>query len=64
MAEDGEILLRAWIGLPDGSAWAADELTGELSDPESLGRSLAERLRAAGAEELLGRAREAAVDGG
>ncbi len=58
------LLLRAWVGLPDGSVWAADELVGELSDPEGLGDAVAERLRAVGAAELLKRAREAVPDGG
>ena len=63
LPEPGEgLLLRAWVGLPDGSAWAADELSGELADPEGLGRTVASRLQAVGAGELLERAREAAGD--
>lgn len=49
----GELLLRAWVGLPDGSAWIADELPGTLEDPEALGRDVAERMAAAGGGELL-----------
>ena len=60
---DGRLRLRAWVGLPDGSAWAADELAGAREDPESLGRTVAGRLRAIGASELLASAREAAGDG-
>lgn len=51
---DGEQLhLRAWVGLPDGSVWASDELSGASSAPEELGRTVAARLRTAGAEEIL-----------
>jgi hydroxymethylbilane synthase len=60
---DERLRLRAWIGLPDGSQWIGDELDGEISDPESLGRTVAERLRAVGAEDILRRAREAASVG-
>ncbi len=52
----GCLHLRAWVGLPDGSAWIADELLGGFYDPEALGRRVAERLRLAGAEELLAQA--------
>jgi hydroxymethylbilane synthase len=46
--------LRAWVGLPDGSQWLADVLHGEPSEqPEQLGQRMAERLRSAGAAELL-----------
>ena len=53
----GALTLQAWVGLPDGSAWAADELAGRQSDPERLGGEVAARLRAVGAAELLDRAR-------
>jgi hydroxymethylbilane synthase len=59
----GGVMLRAWVGLPDGSAWVADELSGELGDPEGLGRAVAGRLQAVGAQELLEGAREAAGNG-
>ncbi len=49
----GCLLLRAWVGLPDGSAWARDELVGGFYDPEALGRRVAERLLAVGAGEML-----------
>jgi hydroxymethylbilane synthase len=45
--------LRAWVGLPDGSAWLADELLGGFYDPTALGARVAERMTAAGARELL-----------
>ncbi len=51
---DGERLhLRAWVGLPDGSVWASDELDGALGAPEELGRAVAARLNSAGAGEIL-----------
>ncbi len=58
----GCLNLRAWVGLPDGSAWIGDELLGGFYDPEALGRRVAERMRAAGAGELLHRAEELAVE--
>jgi hydroxymethylbilane synthase len=59
-AEGGRRLrLRAWIGLPDGSEWIADELGGERRDPAALGRALAERMRSVGAAEMLARAEQA-----
>lgn len=42
--------LRAWVGSTDGSTWISDHLAGEQ---EGLGERVAERLLAAGAEELL-----------
>jgi hydroxymethylbilane synthase len=56
----GCLNLRAWVGLPDGSAWTRDESLGGFYDPETLGRRVAERLNAAGAGELLRRAEEMA----
>jgi hydroxymethylbilane synthase len=52
----GCLNLRAWVGLPDGSAWVSDELIGGFYDPEALGQRVAERMRAAGAGDLLARA--------
>jgi hydroxymethylbilane synthase len=49
----GCLYLRAWVGLPDGSEWLSDELLGGFYDPEELGRRMAQRLRSAGADELL-----------
>jgi len=57
----GCLQLRAWIGLPDGSSWASDELLGGFYDPEALGRRVAERLEAVGGGELLRRAEEMAA---
>jgi len=59
----GCLQLRAWVGLPDGSAWVADELVGGFYDPAELGRRVAERMTAAGARELLQHAEEMVVAG-
>jgi hydroxymethylbilane synthase len=56
----GRLQLRSWVGLPDGSAWIADELEGAIAQPERLGEEVAARMRAAGAEELLRSAEEMA----
>jgi hydroxymethylbilane synthase len=61
---EGALRLRAWVGLPDGSAWASDELAGRLTDPEALGREVAARLKLAGAGEMLERAQEMATVAG
>ncbi|HUN77984.1 MAG TPA: hydroxymethylbilane synthase [Solirubrobacteraceae bacterium] len=50
---EGRLRLSAWLGLPDGSAWVADELLGALEDSESLGRLVAERMLSADAGDLL-----------
>jgi hydroxymethylbilane synthase len=54
--DEGRLRLRAWLGLPDGSRWLLDEQVGELAAPEALGRALAQRMRLAGAEEILSEA--------
>jgi hydroxymethylbilane synthase len=56
----GQLSLRAWVGLPDGSAWASDQLPGALEQPEELGREVAARMRLAGAAELLAQAEQMA----
>ena len=60
----GCLHMHAWIGLPDGSEWIADELLGGFYDPAELGVRMAERLQAVGARELLARAEELAVERG
>jgi hydroxymethylbilane synthase len=54
---DGRLELRAWAGLPDGSQWIADALSGSA---EGIGKKVAARMLAAGAGELLRRAERAA----
>ncbi len=49
-ASNDDVMLKAWVGLPDGSHWIADELTGPVDE---LADQLAERMRAVGAGELL-----------
>jgi hydroxymethylbilane synthase len=58
------LAIGAWIGLPDGSRWLRDRVHGETRDPEALGRALAGRMQAAGADALLRAAEEMARDGG
>jgi hydroxymethylbilane synthase len=50
----GMLRLRGWVGLPDGSAWIADELEGE--DPVQLAQALAGRMISVGANEMLAHA--------
>lgn len=57
----GCLHLRAWVGLPDGSAWIGDQLLGGFYDSQELGRRVAERLLAVGAGEMLRRAEEMAA---
>ena len=61
VAVGGAMRLRAWVGLPDGSAWVSDELLGGSDDPEALGCDVAARLTAAGGGELLRQAEEMAA---
>jgi hydroxymethylbilane synthase len=52
-ASGTDVTLRAWVGLPDGSHWISDELTG---DGSAVATEMAERMKAAGASELLAQA--------
>jgi hydroxymethylbilane synthase len=58
---DGGMRLRGWVGLPDGSEWVSDEQEGR--EAEALGIALADRMRSAGAQELLRRAEQMAGAG-
>ncbi len=54
------IVLRTFVGLPDGSEWLVDT-TPAAPDPEAAGELAAGRLLAAGAADLLRRAEELAA---
>lgn len=56
-ASAGQIELSAWLGLPDGSHWISDRITGE---PAAVAEELVERLVSVGAADLLRAAEEAA----
>jgi hydroxymethylbilane synthase len=51
-----ELRLTVFVGLPDGSRWIRDELGGDPADPSGLGTAVGDRLRAAGAAQLLAEA--------
>ena len=56
VAASGALTLRAFAGRADGSAWLRDELTVvPVGDPAALGAAVAERLRSAGADDVLER---------
>jgi hydroxymethylbilane synthase len=57
-ASGHDVTLSAWVGLPDGSYWIQDELTGPA---DRVGAQMAERMRSAGAGELLAQAEEMAA---
>ena len=61
LEKGGRMRLQAFCGLPDGSEWLRDEIEDDASDPEAIGRELAERMKAAGAAEILERAEQMAV---
>jgi hydroxymethylbilane synthase len=52
-SREGALSLAAFVGLPDGSHWIRDELTGSPDEPAALGREVAARLESAGARDLL-----------
>jgi hydroxymethylbilane synthase len=51
------LTVRGFIGAPDGSETYRDELTGPAEQAAALGRQLAARMQASGAETLLARLR-------
>ena len=57
---DRAIVMRTFVGLPDGSSWLRDE-TPPCATPAAAGALAAERLLAAGGGELLARAEEVAA---
>jgi hydroxymethylbilane synthase len=57
--DGGSLAIDAFVGLPDGSHWIRDSLTGDAGDPAAAGRELAARMLAAGAEDILSEAEAA-----
>jgi len=54
---EGDVRLRGWVGLPDGSSWIADEVVGS---PQEAGMEMADRMLDAGADRILEQAEEMA----
>jgi hydroxymethylbilane synthase len=59
--DDGTLTVHGFIGAPDGSETYRDRVSGPAVEAESLGRELARRMQAAGAEPLLERLRREAA---
>lgn len=55
-----ELALSGYAGLVDGSEWVRDRVAGDPDQPAALGETLAERMLAAGAGEILERAERVA----
>jgi hydroxymethylbilane synthase len=53
--EGSELVVQGFAGLPDGSEWVRDRVAGDPEQPAALGETLAERMTAAGAGEILAR---------
>ncbi len=51
--EDEILVIDGFVGRQDGSAWLRDRTSGDPTRPELVGRELARRMSAAGADELL-----------
>ena len=58
--ENGDIVAKAVVGLPDGSELLKDKIFGSLENCTELGRELAESMIEQGAKELLERAEKMA----
>ncbi len=55
------ITVRGWLGLPDGTQFIEDEISGLAGEGRLLGHLLAQRMRASGGDEILARAEEMAA---
>jgi hydroxymethylbilane synthase len=51
-----ELVVHGYAGLPDGSEWVRDRVSGDAEQPAALGEALARRMIAAGAGDILDRA--------
>lgn len=52
-AQDGRLRMRGFVASPDGKRMVRADLSGEIADPETLGKRVAEALLAQGAGEIL-----------
>jgi hydroxymethylbilane synthase len=59
--EGDTLVVRGFIGAPDGSETFRDAVSGPRADAAALGRELARRMQTAGAEPLLERLRQEAA---
>lgn len=55
------ITVRGWLGIPDGTAFVEDEVSGLASEAHLIGHLLAQRMRANGGEDILAKAEEMAA---
>jgi hydroxymethylbilane synthase len=53
-----QLVVEAFVGLPDGTEWLRDRVEADAADPAAAGALLAGRLLGAGASDLLRRAEE------
>src|SRR3989338_7887847 len=51
--QNGKLRMRGFVASPDGLRMVRAELTGEIADPEELGKRVADALLAQGAGEIL-----------
>jgi len=56
--DGNRLYMRALVGKPDGSLILRDEIAGPIEQAEQLGITLADRLLAAGADEILAAIRD------
>lgn len=60
LLDNGDIIAKAVVGLPDGSELLKDKIIGSMKNYKDLGKALAESMIENGAKELLSRAEEMA----
>ena len=51
--QNGKLRMRGFVASPDGKRMVRAEMTGEIADPEALGKRVADALLAQGAGEIL-----------
>jgi len=51
--QNGKLRMRGFVATPEGARMVRAELTGEIADPEALGKRVADVLLAQGAGEIL-----------